>query len=238
MAERKLFHEVTGLTWDINKLIENVKTEDDKKELLRKLDWYIPEGAYLANAEKRDKAIELINTVTTELGIKLSEVFVDVDGDGDVDAYDVIDTKEPAKEPTDDPDKPVEEPTEGSVEFSGVDFSIVANRESVTKSEITLSSPDMTYKDSTLYASGSGKTFKIKTNGVLVTEIDILTTSTSVRFKDTGFTNETGTVVATSCVRDEKSYTVLIDNATTINCKNKGGGVSISSITVKYKQAS
>ena len=111
MVEYKLFHEVTGLTWDINKLIDSVKTktDDDKKELLRKLDWYIPEGAYLAGSTKRDKAIELINAVATELGVELSEVFVDIDNDGDVDAYDVIDVKEPKEIPA---EKSLEEVTE------------------------------------------------------------------------------------------------------------------------------
>ena len=97
-VERKLFREVTGLTWDINELIKAVKTDADKTALLKKLDWYIPEGAYLAGSAKRDKAIELVNAVAKELDVELSEVFVDVDGDGDVDAYDVLDTKEPSED--------------------------------------------------------------------------------------------------------------------------------------------
>lgn len=112
-VDRELFCKVTGLTWDINALIAAAKTEDDKKTLLKKLDWYIPEGAYLAGSTKRDKAIELINAVAAALGVELSEVFVDVDGDKDVDAYDVIDTKEPTEAPTTvAPDeKPTEAPT-------------------------------------------------------------------------------------------------------------------------------
>ena len=95
MVDLKLFREVTGLTWDINKLIKAATTDADKTTLLKKLDWYIPEGAYLAGSAKRNKAVELVNVVAAELNVELSKVFVDVDGDKDVDAYDVIDTKQP-----------------------------------------------------------------------------------------------------------------------------------------------
>ena len=117
-VDRELFCKVTGLTWDINALIAAAKTEDDKKTLLKKLDWYIPEGAYLAGSTKRNDAVELVEAVAAALNVELSKVFVDVDGDKDVDAYDVIDTKEPTVAPTTvAPDEkptvaPTEEPTE------------------------------------------------------------------------------------------------------------------------------
>ena len=115
MVDRKLFCEVTGLTLDINELIDTAKGDADKSALLlKKLDWYIPEGAYLADSTKRNKAIELINAVSAELDVELSKVFVDVDDDGDVDAYDVIDTKEPTEAPT--TEEPTEEPTEAPTE--------------------------------------------------------------------------------------------------------------------------
>ena len=112
-VDRELFNEVTGLTWDINELIDAAKGDADKSAvLLKKLDWYIPEGAYLADSTKRNKAIELINAVAEALNVELSKVFVDVDGDGDVDAYDVIDAEEPTEEPTEAPtDAPTEDPT-------------------------------------------------------------------------------------------------------------------------------
>lgn len=112
-VDRELFCKVTGLTWDINALIAAAKTEDDKKTLLKKLDWYIPEGAYLAGSAKRNAAVELIEAVAAALDVELSKVFVDVDGDKDVDAYDVIDVKEPTEAPTTvAPDeKPTEAPT-------------------------------------------------------------------------------------------------------------------------------
>ena len=112
-VDRELFCKVTGLTWDINALIAAAKTEDDKKTLLKKLDWYIPEGAYLAGSAKRNDAVELVEAVAAALGVELSKVFVDVDGDKDVDAYDVIDVKEPTEAPTTvAPDeKPTEAPT-------------------------------------------------------------------------------------------------------------------------------
>ena len=117
-VDRELFCKVTGLTWDINALIAAAKTEDDKKTLLKKLDWYIPEGAYLAGSTKRNDAVELVEAVAAALGVELSKVFVDVDGDKDVDAYDVIDTKEPTVAPTTvAPDeKPTEAPTEEPTE--------------------------------------------------------------------------------------------------------------------------
>lgn len=117
-VDRELFCKVTGLTWDINALIAAAKTEDDKKTLLKKLDWYIPEGAYLAGSAKRNDAVELVEGVAAALGVELSKVFVDVDGDKDVDAYDVIDTKEPTVAPTTvAPDeKPTEAPTEEPTE--------------------------------------------------------------------------------------------------------------------------
>lgn len=112
-VDRELFCKVTGLTWDINALIAAAKTEDDKKTLLKKLDWYIPEGAYLAGSAKRNDAVKLVEAVAAALGVELSKVFVDVDGDKDVDAYDVIDVKEPTEAPTTvAPDeKPTEAPT-------------------------------------------------------------------------------------------------------------------------------
>lgn len=112
-VDRELFCKVTGLTWDINALIAAAKTEDDKKTLLKKLDWYIPEGAYLAGSAKRNAAVELVEAVAAALDVELSKVFVDVDGDKDVDAYDVIDVKEPTEAPTTvAPDeKPTEAPT-------------------------------------------------------------------------------------------------------------------------------
>ena len=117
-VDRELFCKVTGLTWDINALIAAAKTEDDKKTLLKKLDWYIPEGAYLAGSAKRNDAVKLVEAVAAALGVELSKVFVDVDGDKDVDAYDVIDTKEPTEAPTTvAPDeKPTEAPTDEPTE--------------------------------------------------------------------------------------------------------------------------
>ena len=117
-VDRELFCKVTGLTWDINALIAAAKTEHDKKTLLKKLDWYIPEGAYLAGSAKRNDAVELVEAVATALGVELSKVFVDVDGDKDVDAYDVIDVKEPTEAPTTvAPDeKPTEAPTDEPTE--------------------------------------------------------------------------------------------------------------------------
>ena len=114
-VDRELFCKVTGLTWDINALIAAAKTEDDKKTLLKKLDWYIPEGAYLAGSAKRNDAVELVEAVAAALGVELSKVFVDVDGDKDVDAYDVIDVKEPTEAPTTvapDEEEPTEAPTD------------------------------------------------------------------------------------------------------------------------------
>ena len=281
-VDRELFRKVTGLTWDINEFIAAAETKDDKKTLLKKLDWYIPEGAYLAGPVKRNAAVALVEAVAAALEVELSEVFVDVDGDGDVDAYDVIDAEEPTytitfvdwdgsvletksvkKDAT--PSYSGETPVREGYVFTGWDPTIVpavadatytAQYETepavievvftetdlnipVTKSGITISSSDMTYNssDKTLRASSSNKTFRIEAADVQVTEIYLETNTTSERYKTTSITDDSGASVASSCVRDNKSYTILINDATIVNCKNIGGGVNISTITVKYKQA-
>lgn len=117
------------------------------------------------------------------------------------------------------------------VTFVGTDFDIPT-----TKDDILLSSNDMVYdsKTQSLKASSSGKTFTLQAkNGVNITSLEITTNSTNIRYQQSGITDENGNVIASSCVHDGNKYTItLISPATIVNCKNNGGGVSITQIDV------
>lgn len=117
------------------------------------------------------------------------------------------------------------------VTFVGTDFDIPT-----TKDDILLSSLDMTYDSSaqSLKASSSNKTFTLQAkNDANITSFELTTNSTSIRYQLNGITDENGNVIASSCVRNGNSYAItLISPATTINCKNNGGGVQITQIVV------
>lgn len=114
---QKAFCDVTGLTWDVKALIATAKTDAARKELLKKLVWMIPDGGAadlaahegaIASPAVKTPRIQLIEELSTRLGVdNLSKVFVDFNGDGDVDAYDVV---------TADDQKPKEDDVDGSDE--------------------------------------------------------------------------------------------------------------------------
>ena len=108
---QELFLKATGLTWDIQSLItacgDNI---DAKKALMKKLVWMIPDGA-AADLAAREGALAVPPTKTLRivfveklaiaLGLAeapakpedhadLSQVFIDLNEDGDVDAYDAV----------------------------------------------------------------------------------------------------------------------------------------------------
>ena len=93
---QKAFNDLTGLTWDVKALIATATTDAARKALLKKLVWMIPDGAAAdlkdrqALPEKSDR-IKLVEELATRLNqADLSQVFVDFNEDGDVDAYDVV----------------------------------------------------------------------------------------------------------------------------------------------------
>ena len=107
---QELFVKATGLTWNIQTLIDACENIEAKKALLKKLVWLIPDGA-AADLAAREGAIAVPPTKTLRivfveklaiaLGLAeapakpedhadLSQVFIDLNEDGDVDAYDAV----------------------------------------------------------------------------------------------------------------------------------------------------
>lgn len=107
---QELFVKATGLTWNIQTLIDACENIEAKKALLKKLVWLIPDGA-AADLAAREGAIAVPPTKTLRivfveklaiaLGLAeapakpedhadLSQVFIDLNEDSDVDAYDAV----------------------------------------------------------------------------------------------------------------------------------------------------
>ena len=95
------FTEITGLTFNIIPMIENVKskTDDEKIAFLKKLMWWMPEGYgrdYNVRLVQRD--YEFLNNVAHSIGsvrFWMERLATDTDNDMDVDMFDVLTAHEP-----------------------------------------------------------------------------------------------------------------------------------------------
>lgn len=92
---------------------------------------------------------------------------------------------------------------------------------------VKLTTGDMTHTSNGLYASGSNKTFTLTATGAVITKIVITTNSTSERYQKANITS------CSTCTRSDMTYTCTISPAvSTVNCKNNGGGVTVTRIDV------
>ena len=83
----ELYAKTTGLTVDIDKLIEAAESQEEKAKLFSKLSWSIQRGKHVDNVEgylTKDYVI-LVKELAEELNINIAD---DADGDGDVDSTD------------------------------------------------------------------------------------------------------------------------------------------------------
>ena len=85
---REQFFDLTGLTFDIDKKIEELAeaTPNEKKRYFAKIEWYIPGGNANFNGKPKIEIAKFLNELAAKLGI--TDFNADITGDDKVDHHD------------------------------------------------------------------------------------------------------------------------------------------------------
>lgn len=85
---REQFFDLTGLTFDIDKKIEELAeaTPNEKKKYFAKIEWYIPGGNANFNGKPKIEIAKFLNELAAKLGI--TDFNADITGDDKVDHHD------------------------------------------------------------------------------------------------------------------------------------------------------